>query len=342
VGEGIAASAQHDLEERMMTMGPMRVIEAKSFGGAEVLELIEAPSPAPGRDSLLVDVAAAGVNYLDLVARAGFMPAYVPSAPFRPGMEIAGVVREVGPGVTSFKPGDGVAAILGAGGYASQVVVPANAAIPVPRGVDLTVAAAILVQGMTAFLTLELGKTRPGANVLVSAAAGGVGGLATQIAKLQGANVIGLASSAKHDFVRKNGADHVFDYRSAGWSSSVREVTGDRGVDLFLDSIGDLQSEAFGLLGHAAHWIVYGARGGAQKPLAAEALWPMIEKNITLRGFNLQGHAPQFQRALDQIFDWVASGRLKVESRKYPLAQASLAHAQFEGRETVGKVLLVP
>jgi NADPH2:quinone reductase len=323
-------------------MSYMRVIEGASFGGANVLELKEVPSPAPGKDSLLIDVTAAGVNYLDLVARAGFLPAFS-APPFRLGFEVAGVVKEVGPGVTTWKPGDAVAAItLGGGGYASQVVVPANVAIPIPKGVDPSLAAALLVQGLTAFLTLEVGQIRPGANVMVSAAAGGVGALAVQIAKLQGANVIGLASRAKHEFVRKNGADHVFDYRSPGWSSSVREAVGDRGVDLFLDSIGDLQTEGFGLLGAGAHWVVSGARAEIQRPLPNEALWPIVEKNITLRGFNLEGSFQHFQRALAQIFDWATSGRLKVETRKYPLAQASLAHEQFEGRETVGKVLLVP
>ena len=324
-------------------MSHMRVIEAASFGAADVLELKEVPSPAPGKDSLLIDVAAAGVNYLDLVARAGFMPASFSAPPFRLGFEVAGVVKEVGPGVTNWKPGDAVAAMtLGGGGYASQVVVPANVAIPIPKGVAPSVAAAILVQGLTAFLTLEIGEIRPGANVLVSAAAGGVGTLAVQIAKLQGANVIGLASREKHEYVRKNGADHVFDYRGSGWSSSVREAVGERGVDLFLDSIGDLQTEGLGLLGAGAHWVVYGARAESQRPLPNESLWHLIEKNITLRGFNVEGSFQHFQRALAQLFDWTTSGRLKVETRTYPLAQASLAHQHFEGRETVGKILLVP
>jgi NADPH:quinone reductase len=318
----------------------MKIVEGAKFGGADVLEVKEVPSPVPAKDSLLVDVKAAGVNYLDLVTRAGFPPGA--TAPFRLGFEVAGVVKEVGPGVTTWKPGDAVAAILPGGGYAAQVLVPASGAIPIPKEVSPSLAAAVLVQGLAAFVTLDVGKVRRGANVLVSAAAGGVGALAVQMAKLQGATVIGLASRAKHDFVRKNGADHVFDYRSAGWSSSVREVVGDRGVDLFLDSIGDLQTEASGLLGAGAHWIVYGSRAESQRPLPAEALWPMIEKNITLRGFNLLGCAEQFPRALGQIFDWATSGRLRVETRTYPLAQAPLAHQQFEGRETVGKVLLIP
>ncbi|AKU97903.1 Quinone oxidoreductase [Labilithrix luteola] len=321
-------------------MSTMKVIEGASFGGADVLKLKEVSSPATGTDALLIDVRAAGVNYLDLVTRAGFL--HDAKTPFRLGFEVAGVVKEVGAGVTNWMPGDAVAAILPGGGYASQVVVPASAAIPIPTGIGPSLAAALLVQGLTAFLTLEVGKVRPGANVLVSAAGGGVGALAVQIAKLQGANVIGLASRAKHDFVRKNGADHVVDYRSPGWSSSLREVVGDRGVDLLLDSIGDLQTEAAGLLGTGAHWIVYGSRAESQRPLPAEALWPMIEKNVTLRGFNLEGCAEHFPRALGQIFDWATSGRLKVETRTYPLAQAALAHQHFEGRETVGKVLLIP
>ena len=323
-------------------MSLMKVIEAASFGGPEVLTLREVPSQSPAKDSLVIDVKAAGVNYLDLVARAGYLPAAA-APPFRPGFEVAGVVKEVGAGVTTWKPGDAVAAItLGGGGYASQVVVPATAAIPIPKSVDPSLAAALLVQGLTAFMTLEVGKTRPGANVLVSAAAGGVGALAVQMAKLQGATVIGLASSAKHEFVRNAGADHVVDYRRPGWSSAVREAIGEKGIDVFLDSMGDLQTEAFGLLGAGAHWVVYGARAESQRALPGEALWPMIEKNVTLRGFNLEGSHEHFGRALAQIFDWATSGRLKVETRKFPLAQAALAHKQFEGRETVGKILLVP
>jgi len=323
----------------------MRAIEIASFGGANVLELKELASPIPGQDSLLIEVAAAGVNYLDLVARAGFMPAYFSAVapPFRLGLEVAGIVKEVGPNVTTWKPGDAVAAItLGGGGYASQVVVPASAAVPIPKGVDLSIAAAILVQGLTAFLTLEAGKIRPGANVLVSAAAGGVGSLAGQIARLQGARVIALAAREKHDFVRRYGADQVFDYRTPGWSSLVREAVGDGGVDLFLDSIGDLRTEGFGLLGTGAHWLVYGARAKSQEPLPGEALWTIIEKNLTLRGFNLEGSLQHFERALASLFDWVRTGQLKVETRKYSLAQASLAHEHFERRETVGKLLLVP
>ena len=106
--------------------------------------------------------------------------------------------------------------------------------------------------------------------------------------------------------------------------------------------MGDLQTEGLGLLGPEAHWVVYGARAEGQRPLPSEALWPMIEKNITLRGFNLEGSHAHFDRALAQLFDWATSGRLRVDMQRYPLAQASLAHAQLEGRETVGKVLLVP
>ena len=293
-------------------------------------------------DSVLIDVAAAGVNYLDIVVRAGFVPAYS-ALPVRPGFEIAGVVKAVGSEVTRWKPGDTVAALtMGGGGYASQVVAPASALIPVPKGLDPVVAAALPVQGMAALLILEVGNVRPGANVLVSAAAGGVGALAVQIAKLQGANAIGLASPSKHDFVRSNGASHVFDYRSPGWAASVREVVGERGIDLYLDSVGDLQTEAFSLFGVDAHWVVYGVRTESHRPLPSEALWPMVEKNVTLRGFSLEGSAPHFERALAQLFDWTATGRLKVATRRIPLAEAPRAHRELEGRETVGKVLLIP
>jgi NADPH:quinone reductase len=320
----------------------MQYIEASHFGGPEVLQLKEKPTPRPGEGALLVEVKAAGVNYADLMARAGFYPS-VPKAPFLPGFEIAGVVTEIGAGVDAFKPGDHVAAVtLGGGGYATHVVIPAAIAIPLPRELDPALGVAILVQGLTARFLLEEAKVKASDTVLISAAAGGVGSIAVQIAKAMNVKVIGLASAPKLDLVRSLGAEHVLDYNQPGWSSGALKILGGQGVQAYLDSDGDLATEAFPLLGHGAQWIIFGVRSTGQKPMPIEYLWPMIEKNITLRGFNLEGSLQHVPRALGDLFKWVAEGTIKLQIKKYPLQDSVKVHELFAARKSTGKVVLVP
>ncbi len=311
------------------------IVELARFGGPDVLEYKQSPVADPGPGALLVEVHASGVNYLDLVVRAGGYPP-VSATPHRPGFEIAGIVRAIGPGVTGWRVGDRVTAITwGGGGYASHLSIPAESALPVPSNVDLSVAAGLLVQGLTALLILEEGRVRPDARVLIAAAAGGVGSLAVQIAKLRGAKVIGLASKEKHELVRRLGADEVLDYREPGWSRAAN------GVDLYLDSVGDLSSEAWQVLSPGSHWVVYGTRS-QPRPLPGEAVFSLVEKNITLRGFNLEGSMAHFQRALSQLFAWVSEGQLHVQVTQHALADVAKVHTAFEQRQTTGKQVLVP
>jgi NADPH2:quinone reductase len=320
----------------------VKYIEASKFGGPEVLRIVEKDTPQPAEGMLLVEVQAAGINYADVLARAGQYPA-IAHAPFAMGFEIAGVIREVGKGVGNFHVGDAVAALtLGGGGYASHVVLPAETAIPFPKELDPAVAAGVLLQGLTAYILLDRAGVKNGDKVLIAAAAGGVGSLAVQLAKLRGATVIGLSSESRFDLVRSLGAAHVFDYDKPGWSAEASKVTQPQGVQVFLDSIGDLATEAFQLLSPLGRWIIYGARGGNQNALPAEALWPLIQKNISLIGFNLEGHLDQVPRALGKLFELVISESLKVEITRYPLADASRVHTLFEGRKTSGKLILIP
>ena len=172
----------------------MRYVEAKKFGGPQVLAVIEKETPKPGDGMLLVEVQAAGINYADVLARSGQYPA-ITKAPFALGFEIAGVVQEVGENVEGFKVGDPVAALtLTGGGYASHVLVPVATAIPFPKQLDPALAAGVLLQGLTAHILLDRAQVKDGDAVMVAAAAGGVGGLAVQLAKLRGARVIALAS----------------------------------------------------------------------------------------------------------------------------------------------------
>jgi NADPH2:quinone reductase len=172
----------------------VRYVEARKFGGPGVLTVIEKETPKPGDGMLLVEVQAAGINYADVLALSGQYPA-ITKAPFALGFEIAGVVQQVGENVEGFKVGDPVAALtLTGGGYASHVLVPVATAIPFPKQLDPALAAGVLLQGLTAYILLDRAQVKDGDAVMVAAAAGGVGGLAVQLAKLRGARVIALAS----------------------------------------------------------------------------------------------------------------------------------------------------
>ncbi len=218
----------------------MQSIHVEKFGGPDVLQLVEEPNPAPQARQIVVEVKASGINFADIMARDGHYPG-VPSAPFRPGFEVAGVVTAWGDGVTGFGGGERVMGLVSGGGYASYAVLNASEAFALPDTLDFASATALLIQGLTAYFLLETGDLRPGGSVLIPGAAGGVGSLAVQIAKLKGAGkVIGLASPAKHALVRSLGADAVIDYTQPGWSKQVVAETGGQGVDIFLDSAGRL------------------------------------------------------------------------------------------------------
>jgi NADPH2:quinone reductase len=319
----------------------MRFIEASKFGGPEVLTVVEAPTPTPTEGTLLVEIRAAGVNYADIMARSGFYPR-VPKAPFPVGFEVAGVVKGIGGGVQGFKEGDSVAAIIQSGGYATHTVIPAATAIPLPAGLDHAVAVAVLVQGVTAYILLDEAKVKEGDTVLISAAGGGLGNIAVQLAKARGAKAVGLTSKSKFAAVRGFGADHVADYDDARWAASVKKAVGDQGIQVYLDSIGDLATEAFPLLSQFGQWIIFGVRSDMRNALPFEAIPVMIEKNITLRGFNLEGSLHQVPQALSALFKLVGEGKLKFEITKYPLSEASKVHQLFEARQTSGKIVLVP
>src|ERR1700756_3824848 len=274
----------------------MKYVEVSQFGGPEVLKVVEKETPRATDGMLVVDVKAAGVNYAGVAARRGSFPA-VAKAPFLPGFEIAGVVSDAGKGVNGFNVGDSVAAITSGGGYASHAVIPAAAAVPIPRGLDHSLAAALLVQGLTAYLLLEQAQTKKDDVVLIAAAAGGVGSLAVQLAKARGATVIGLASASKFGLVKSLGAHHVFDYGQADWSTKVSDVTRSQGVQVFLDSTGGLASWVFPLLGPFGRWIIYGVRRDQQNALPDEAIWSMIQKNISIGGVNLERDLPEVARA---------------------------------------------
>jgi NADPH2:quinone reductase len=320
----------------------MRAIVVGRHGGPEVLEPVEREDPVPGPGEVLIDLAASGVNYIDVYFRTG---AYKQAPPFVPGMEGAGTVAAVGEGVTGVAPGDRVAWQGVLGSYAQRAVVPADRTVPVPDGLSLEDAAASLLQGMTAhYLTHSTYAVGPGDTVLVHAAAGGMGLLLTQIAKLRGARVIGTVSTPeKERLAREAGADEVVGYD--GFAAEVRRLTGGEGVAAVYDGVGaatfDGSLESLRPRGTLA---LYGAASGQVPPFDPQRLnaaGSLFLTRPTLAHYTLT-RDELLERAA-AVYGWIARGELRLHiGGRYELADARRAHEDLEGRRTTGKLLLLP
>ncbi|MFV2173409.1 quinone oxidoreductase [Actinomadura sp. LOL_016] len=320
----------------------MRAIVVSENGGPDVLEPAERPDPEPGPGEVLIDVAAAGVNFIDIYFRTG---AYPQPLPYTPGMEAAGTVAAVGSGVDGVAVGDRVAWANVQGAYAERAVVPVEKVVPVPDGVDLPDAAAVLLQGMTAhYLTRSTHPVREGDTVLVHAAAGGMGLLLTQVATMLGARVIGTASTPeKAELARGAGADAVLGYD--GFADRVRELTGGEGVVAVYDGVGAPTFDgSLASLRRRGVLALYGAAGGPVPPFDPQRL--NAAGSLFLTRPSLAHHVATREELLErsgEVYRWVADGRVKVHvGHRYDLAEARTAHADLEGRRTTGKLLLVP
>jgi NADPH2:quinone reductase len=322
----------------------MRAVVADRHGGPEVLRLAERDQPVPGPGQVLVDVAAAGVNFADIYQREGHPPYHGP-VPYVPGSEGAGVVTATGPDVTDLAEGDRVAWTGAGGSYAEQVVVPADRAVPVPAGLDLEIAAAVMLQGCTAhYLATSTYPVAGGDPVVVHAAAGGVGLLLTQVAKMRGGLVIGTTSTAeKAALAREAGADHIAGYTD--FADVTREVTGGSGAAVVYDGVGQATFDAsLSALRRRGYMVLYGAASGPVPPFELQRLntggslyitRPTLRDYIADRG--------ELLARTQELFGWIASGRLTVRvGGRYPLDQAARAHEDLAGRRTTGKLLLLP
>jgi NADPH2:quinone reductase len=317
-------------------------IVAGQAGGPEVLSYVPAERPAPGPGQLLIQVAAAGVNFIDTYKRSGV---YKVQYPFIPGSEAAGRVAAVGEGVTGFAEGDRVATAEGAECYAGYALVDADKALPVPDGLDDFTAAALPLQGLTAhYLINSTFKVEASHNVLLHAGAGGVGLLLIQLLKAKGARVLTTVSTdEKEQLAREAGADHVLRYE--GFPHHVRELTNGKGVDVVYDGVGrDTFDGSLSSLRVRGMLALFGAASGPVPPVDPQRLNAGGSLFLTrpTMGHYLRDEAERRWRS-DEIFAAAAGGSLKVRiGARYPLSQAGQAHRDLEGRKTTGKVLLVP
>ncbi len=322
----------------------MRAVVVEQYGGPEVLKLVERDAPAAGAGQLVVDVAAAGVNFADVYGREG-RPPYAQQPPFVGGAEAAGVVTAVGADVSGFAPGDRVAWAGAPGSYAEQAVVPAAAAVPVPEGVDLLTAAAVMLQGLTAhYLSDGAFPVAEGDVAVVHAAAGGVGLLLTQLVKMRGGIVVATTSTAeKAELARQAGADHVAGYDDFG--SVAKAVSGGAGASVVYDGVGQSTFDAsLASLRPRGSLVLYGAASGPVPPFELQRLAAGGSLFITrpTLGSYIASRDELLARS-DDLFRWIGDGRLSVRiGGTYPFAGAAKAHEDLEARRTTGKLLLLP
>jgi NADPH:quinone reductase len=323
----------------------MRAVRISAYGGPEVLTEVEIATPEPGPGEALVEVAAAGVNYIDVYHRTG---RYRQPLPFVAGVEAVGVVRRVGAQVTEVRVGDRVGWANLPGAYAQAAVIPAGRLVPVPDRIDSETAAAVLLQGMTAhFLIRDSYRVRPGDQVLLHACAGGMGLALTQLITHAGATVIGTTSSeAKERLARAAGAAHVIRYdEPVDIAARVRELTGGRGVAAVYDGVGASTFDAsLASLRPRGTLVLFGAASGAVAPFDPMRL--AQAGSVTLTRPSLPHFIAERSELLEraqQVLDWVGDGTLAVQiGGRYPLAEAAQAHRDLESRRTSGKLLLMP
>lgn len=323
----------------------MRALLCSSLGDIDAVHVGEAPAPACGPGDVRIAVAAAGVNFPDILMLQGKYQVK-PPLPFVPGLEAAGVVRECGDGVTHVKPGDRVLAFLRTGGgFAQEVVVPGAIATPIPDAMDFTTAAAFPIAYGTAHFALAYrGNLKAGETLLVMGAAGGVGLAAIECGKLLGARVIAAAGGTdKLAAARAHGADEVIDYRSESIRDRVRELTQGRGVDVVFDPVGgDAFDQAVRVIAWEGRILVIGFASGriAQAPTNM-----VLVKNFSVIGVVWGEHCfryPASERArLSELLGYWSQGRLKPHLwRTFPLEQAAQAFHEITDRRVIGKMVL--
>ncbi|MDQ0220223.1 quinone oxidoreductase [Peribacillus cavernae] len=321
----------------------MKALIFNTFGGPEVLEYTELPDPTIKNDEILIRMKAIGLNFADVYRRKGnYHLAGEP--PYILGYEGAGIVEQVGDDVTGVRAGDRIVFTDAPFANAELVAVPAEKAIPLPDNISFETAASVLLQGLTAhYLTQDSYQIKAADSVLVHAAAGGVGQLLVQMAKLLGGQVIGLTSSnEKADAAYSAGADYVFLYKEP-WCEKVREVTKGQGVDIVYESVGSTLAESFEATRIGGTVVFFGMAGGDPAPVDPRML---MDTSKTLTGGDLwnvlTSHYERTVRS-KQLFDWITEGKLNIaDPFTFSLKDGADAHRLLESRKSTGKILLLP
>ncbi len=320
----------------------MKAVYIQQTGEPEVLCVGDRPIPEPGRGEVLVKVAYSGVNFTDLNQRSGVNKIPIPAVL---GSEGAGVVERLGVDVKDFNLGDRVAWAMARGSYAEYAAVPARLLARIPEGIETRIAAAVMLQGMTAhYLTHSTFPLQPGHVALVHAAAGGTGRLLVQAAVMRGARVIGTAGSeAKAQLARDAGASDAILYEQQDWVAEVKRLTGGAGVDVVYDSVGKSTFlKGLDSLKPRGMMVHFGVSSGQIEPFDTRLLTQKGSLFLTRPTLNTHVSTPEevAWRAGD-LFQWIAQGKLDVRiEREYPLAEAVQAHRDMEARKSAGKLLL--
>ncbi len=322
----------------------MLAIRIHGTGGVDQLRAEDIAAPAPAAGEVRFRVEAAGLNFIDTYKRSGLYPVPLPHTL---GQEAAGVVTAVGAGVTEFRVGDRIASAAVVGGYAQEAIAPAAQSVHVPPGVEAKLAAAVLLQGMTAhYLAVDTFPLKAGDTALVHAGAGGVGLLLTQIAKKRGARVLAtVGTDDKAKLARGAGADAVCVYTREDFAQAAREFSGGRGVDVVYDGVGKATFEgSLNSLRPRGLLASFGNASGAVpefKLLVLSQKGSLFVTRPTLAHYTAT--PAELRKRSDDLFAWIADGSLKVTiGATFPLKNVADAHRALEGRQTTGKVLLLP
>jgi NADPH:quinone reductase len=321
-------------------------VRVHKTGGPEVLTYEEVEVPAPGPGQVRVKNRAIGVNFIDTYFRMGMYPSPV-GLPFVSGNEGAGDVIAVGPGVTNVKAGDRIGYVSGLGAYSVERILPADRAVKLPDSISYEQAAAMMLKGMTTqYLLRRTYKVQKGDNVLIHAAAGGVGLIACQWAKHLGANVIGtVGSKEKAELAKKNGAHHVILYRDEDFAAKVKEITGGKLCEVVYDGVGKATFPAsLDCLKPLGMFVSFGSASGQIDAFNINIL--QTKGSLFATRPTLNHYAAKREDLLEianDLFEVVASGAVKIPiNQKYPLEDAQKAHRDLESRGTTGSTILVP
>jgi NADPH2:quinone reductase len=322
----------------------MKAILVKKAGGPEVLVAADLPIPKPKPNEVVVKIAAAGVNFIDIYQREGRYP--VPM-PFVLGQEGAGTVSDVGTNVNDVKAGDRVAWTGVMGSYAEYAAVPADRVVAVPKGLSDQQAAAAMLQGMTAhYLAYDTYRLKKGDTALVHAAAGGVGLLLVQMAHQIGARVIGTVSTdEKAKLAREAGADEVILYTKSDFESETKRLTANKGVQVVYDSVGKTTfDKSLNVLAPRGMMVLFGGSSGAVPPLDLIALSQKGSLYVTRPTLaSYIASREDLESRSSAVFQMILSGNLKMQIEyTYPLTEVQKSHRDLEGRKTTGKLLLIP